>query len=78
MKIHEILKSLILYSATVCTLFTAGESYLNYLTSNNSGNNIINNNITIHNELKREKNPITNVCLGGCMITSKTIKSTFF
>ena len=24
------------------------------------------------NELKRKKNPISNVCLGGCTITSKT------
>ncbi len=26
----------------------------------------------IHNELKCKKNPISNVCLGGCTITSKT------
>ena len=26
----------------------------------------------LHNELKREKIPISNVCLGGCTITSKT------
>ena len=28
--------------------------------------------IASHNELKCEKNPISNVCLGGCRITSKT------
>ena len=27
---------------------------------------------TLHNELKDEKSPISNVCLGGCKITSKT------
>ena len=62
MKGHEILKSLILYSATVCTLFTVGESYLNYLTGNNSGHNIITN--KLEKVLLISKNEIYNtICL---------------
>ena len=31
----------------------------------------------LHNELKAQKNPISNVCLDGCTITSKTKSNDF-
>ena len=41
-------------------------TYIQAATSQNKEKNCT---PTIHNELKREKNPILNMCLGGCRIT---------